>query len=230
MHLVSSEHTAVETGLPRWLHGEDSACQAMGLIPGSGRSPGVGNGKLLLSGESSGQRILEGDSPWGHTASDTAEELSAGRIHTYRRSPQSPRTNTRPQSFDERLPRAPSEGSAGSTQLSVWPWRCPQCPLRRLVSWRLRVPSAARLLVGTAAASVTPIVHKDTEGPVWDDVAGVESGLNTGTLPAVTGAAGLEEVQAQEGGGLSEAPAGLGFGVMAWSVCCDAGLWRRDSC
>ena len=34
------------SGLPRWLSGEESACQAgdMGLIPGSGRSTGEGNG------------------------------------------------------------------------------------------------------------------------------------------------------------------------------------------
>ena len=36
-------------GLPRWLSGKESACQAgdMGLIPGSGRSPGEGNGNPL---------------------------------------------------------------------------------------------------------------------------------------------------------------------------------------
>ena len=33
-------------GLPRWLNGKESACQAVnvGLIPGLGRSPGGGNG------------------------------------------------------------------------------------------------------------------------------------------------------------------------------------------
>ena len=36
-------------GLPRWLSGKESACQAgdAGSIPGSGRSPGEGNGKRL---------------------------------------------------------------------------------------------------------------------------------------------------------------------------------------
>ena len=36
-------------GLPRWLSGKESACQAgdSGLIPGSGRSPGERNGSLL---------------------------------------------------------------------------------------------------------------------------------------------------------------------------------------
>ena len=36
-------------GLPRWLSGQESACQAgdAGLIPGLGRSPGEENGNLL---------------------------------------------------------------------------------------------------------------------------------------------------------------------------------------
>ena len=36
-------------GLPQWLSGKESACNAgdTGLIPGSGMSPGVGNGNLL---------------------------------------------------------------------------------------------------------------------------------------------------------------------------------------
>ena len=35
--------------LPRWLSGQESACQAevVGLIPGSGRCPGEGKGNLL---------------------------------------------------------------------------------------------------------------------------------------------------------------------------------------
>ena len=39
-----------------------------GLIPGSGRSPGEGNGSpsQFLPGESHGQRSLVGYSPWGH--------------------------------------------------------------------------------------------------------------------------------------------------------------------
>ena len=37
------------TGLPRWLNGKESACQAgdSGLIPGSGKSPGEGNSNPL---------------------------------------------------------------------------------------------------------------------------------------------------------------------------------------
>ena len=48
----------------------------LGLIPGSGRSPGEGNGnplQLLLPGESHGGRSLVGYSPWGHKESDTTE-------------------------------------------------------------------------------------------------------------------------------------------------------------
>ena len=47
----------------------------VGSIPGSGRSPGVGNGNPLqfLPGESHGQRTLEVYSPWGRTESDTTE-------------------------------------------------------------------------------------------------------------------------------------------------------------
>jgi len=48
-----------------------------GLIPGSGRSPGEGNGSSLtpvfLPGESQGQRSLEGYSPWGHKELDRIE-------------------------------------------------------------------------------------------------------------------------------------------------------------
>ena len=49
----------------------------MGLIPGSGRSPG---GRAwqptpeLLPRESHGQRTLAGYSPWGHKESEMTEE------------------------------------------------------------------------------------------------------------------------------------------------------------
>ena len=41
-------HT-LKCGLPRWLNGKESACNAstVGSIPGSGRSPGKGNGNPL---------------------------------------------------------------------------------------------------------------------------------------------------------------------------------------
>ena len=48
---------------------------AVGLIPGSGRSPGEGNGTtpVFLPGESHGQRSLAGCSPRGRTESDMTE-------------------------------------------------------------------------------------------------------------------------------------------------------------
>ena len=48
-----------------------------GSIPGSGRSPGEGNGcPLFLPGEFHGQRSLVGYSPWGRKESDTTELLT----------------------------------------------------------------------------------------------------------------------------------------------------------
>ena len=47
-----------------------------GLIPGSGRSTGVGNGNPLHYScleKSHGQRSLAGYSPWSHKESDTTE-------------------------------------------------------------------------------------------------------------------------------------------------------------
>ena len=44
-----------------------------GSIPGSGRSPGGGNGnpvQLFLPGEFHGQRSLAGYGPWSHKESD----------------------------------------------------------------------------------------------------------------------------------------------------------------
>ena len=47
----------------------------VGLIPGSGRSPGGGHGNplIFLPGESHGQRRLAGYGPWGHKESDMTE-------------------------------------------------------------------------------------------------------------------------------------------------------------
>ena len=50
----------------------------LGLIPGSGRSPGEGNGnpfKVFLPGESYGRRSLVGYSPWGRKESETPDRL-----------------------------------------------------------------------------------------------------------------------------------------------------------
>ena len=51
----------------------------LGLIPGSGHSPGEENGNpipVFLPGKSHGQRSLVGYSPWGHKESDTTEQLA----------------------------------------------------------------------------------------------------------------------------------------------------------
>ena len=64
--------------------GSDSKVSArnagdLGLIPGSGTSPGKGNGNLLqyscLENSMDGGRSLVGYSPWGHKESDTTEQL-----------------------------------------------------------------------------------------------------------------------------------------------------------
>ena len=65
-------------GLPWWLSSKESACNTgdAGLIPGSRRSPGGGNGNPLqhfLSGKFHGQRSLEGYSPQGRKESATTE-------------------------------------------------------------------------------------------------------------------------------------------------------------
>ena len=55
----------------------------VGLTPGSGRSPGVGNGKPLqfLPGEFHGQRSLVGYNPQDRKELDTAEVTQQFAIH-----------------------------------------------------------------------------------------------------------------------------------------------------
>ena len=62
------------------------------LIPGSGRSPGVGNGNPLqfLPGECHGQRSLVGYSPWGHKEWDTTEHTQACNSSSRKNSLQGP--------------------------------------------------------------------------------------------------------------------------------------------
>ena len=63
-------------GLPCGSDGKESACDAghLGSIPGSGRSPGEGNGNsVFLPGKSHGWRSLVGYSPWGCKDSDKTE-------------------------------------------------------------------------------------------------------------------------------------------------------------
>ena len=61
--------------------GSPGATKDMGLIPGSGSSPGEGNANhsRLLSGKLLGQRNLVGYSPWGCKESDMTERLSRQR-------------------------------------------------------------------------------------------------------------------------------------------------------
>ena len=63
-------------GLPWCLSGRESACNAgdVGSIPGSGGSPGVGNGNpVFLPGKSHQQRSLAGYSPWNGKELDTTD-------------------------------------------------------------------------------------------------------------------------------------------------------------
>ena len=58
--------------------GKASACNVedLGSSPGSGRSPGEGNGNpLQYSSLENGQRRPVGYSPWGHKELDTTERL-----------------------------------------------------------------------------------------------------------------------------------------------------------
>ena len=71
-------------GFPGGTSGEDLPANAgdirdLGSIPGSGRSPGGGQGNPL-PGEPQGQRSLGGYSPQGDKESDTTEESK----HTHR--------------------------------------------------------------------------------------------------------------------------------------------------
>ena len=57
-------------GLPRWLSGRESPCNAgdPGSVPGWGISPGEGKAThfcIVLPGESYRQKSLESNSPWG---------------------------------------------------------------------------------------------------------------------------------------------------------------------
>ena len=78
---IDRTDSAISNRLP-WQHRcERISCNArdLGSIPGSGRSPGEGNGnplQIFLPGESHGQRSLAGCSPWCHKELDTAEQLS----------------------------------------------------------------------------------------------------------------------------------------------------------
>ena len=58
----------------------------LGLIPGSGKSPGEWNGNPFQYSwleNPHGQRSLVGYSPWGHKESDTTEQLTHTHTHTH---------------------------------------------------------------------------------------------------------------------------------------------------
>ena len=56
--------------------------RVVGIIPGSGRYPGVGNGNPLQN-SFLGQRSLVGYSPWGPEKLDTAEQMSPPIYNQY---------------------------------------------------------------------------------------------------------------------------------------------------
>ena len=74
-------HTRVELGLPWWLGGKESACNAVdtGLIPWVTEIPWRRKWQptpVFLPGESHGQRNLAGYSPWGRKELDMTEQPS----------------------------------------------------------------------------------------------------------------------------------------------------------
>ena len=70
-------------GLPGWLSGKESACQAgLEFNPWVGKIPWRQAWQptpVFLPGESHGQRRLVGYSPQGHKELDTTEQLSTHR-------------------------------------------------------------------------------------------------------------------------------------------------------
>ena len=82
--LVSEQHSTIWIellGLPCSSDDKESACNAgdPGLIPGSGRSPGVKEWQptpVFLPGESHGQKSMVGYSPWACKELDTTEQLT----------------------------------------------------------------------------------------------------------------------------------------------------------
>ena len=69
------------SGLPRWLSGKESTCNAedAGSVPGLGRSPGEGNGNPLHYSclrNPKDKRCLAGYSPWDPKESDMTEQLN----------------------------------------------------------------------------------------------------------------------------------------------------------
>ena len=82
-------------GFLQWLSRKESACSAeaagdLGSIPGSGRSPGGGNGwrrkwqspPIIFPGKFHEQKSLTDYSPWGHREWDTTEQPRAPHTQT----------------------------------------------------------------------------------------------------------------------------------------------------
>ena len=91
-------------GLPWWLNGKESTCNAgaTGSTPGSGRSPGGGHGNPLQFScleKSHGQRSLLGYSPWGRTVRHHWSDL----VHMHRVSNRSLLHNSAPIPSDQTL-------------------------------------------------------------------------------------------------------------------------------
>ena len=79
-------------GFPGGSDGKESTFNAgdLGSIPGLGRSPGGRHGNPLQYSwlkKPRGQRRLVGYSPWGHTESDTTEQLSTSTQSFYKTIP-----------------------------------------------------------------------------------------------------------------------------------------------
>ena len=72
-------------GFPGGSDYKESACNAgdLGLISGSGRSPGGGHGNtpVFLPRKSHGQRSLVGYNPWSHKESDMTETTKHAYMH-----------------------------------------------------------------------------------------------------------------------------------------------------
>ena len=70
------KNTKFNSGLPRWLSGKESTCNTgdLDLIPGSGRSPGEGNGNPLWY--SCLENLMDRGTWWAtyHKESDTTEQ------------------------------------------------------------------------------------------------------------------------------------------------------------
>ena len=78
----------IAEGFPSNSDGKASACNAgdPSSIPGSGRSPGEGNGNPFqypcLENPTSGQRRLPGYRPWGHKESDATDHACMYSVHS----------------------------------------------------------------------------------------------------------------------------------------------------